>query len=283
MAYRGFSPSVPAKPMNQVVLLPSIPVSAVPVLPPIRKPETCAAVPRSRLNRPNHHVPDVPGGRRRHRATDLRRSRPRAGLPIRSHSLFDDEWPHKDAVVADRARDHRHLQRGDEQALLPEGHPSRVDIPVAAGIVELAVLVEPARQPLALGCLEGRSLVEAERLGLLDDRSRSELEADVAEDRVDGVLQRGCERDVAERAARVEVVHALAVHRAVPGVVEGRCRRELARVERRRGGDDLERRARRIEALARAVQERRRRRAVGADLLDAPEVLLHVIRVVARR
>ena len=31
--------------MNQVVLLPSTPVSAVPVLPPISRPEICAAVP----------------------------------------------------------------------------------------------------------------------------------------------------------------------------------------------------------------------------------------------
>ena len=36
IASSGLSPGRPAKAMNQVVLLPSTPVSAVPVLPPIR-------------------------------------------------------------------------------------------------------------------------------------------------------------------------------------------------------------------------------------------------------
>ena len=51
----------------------------------------------------------------------------------------------------------------------------------------------------------------------------------------------------------------LAVLGAVAGVVEARVGREDPGVERGRRGDGLERRARRIEALGRAVVERRRR------------------------
>ena len=81
----------------------------------------------------------------------------------------------------------------------------------------------------------------------------------------------------------VEVVHALPVDDAVAGVDERRRGREPVRVERRRGGHDLERRSRRVEPLAGAVDERRRRGAVGADPLDAAVALLDVVRVEARR
>ncbi len=61
-------------------------------------------------------------------------------------------------------------------------------------------------------------------------------------------------------AALVGVVgDLLAVLDAVAGVVERRVGRVRARVERGRGGDDLEGRAGRVEAVGRAVDERRRR------------------------
>ena len=82
---------------------------------------------------------------------------------------------------------------------------------------------------------------------------------------------------------RVEVVHPLAVDRAVAGVDERRRRRVLAGVDRGRRGHDLERRARRVEALRGPVEQRRGGLAVGADLLDPAEVRLDVVRVVARR
>ena len=87
----------------------------------------------------------------------------------------------------------------------------------------------------------------------------------------------------AERPRGVEVVDALAVDRAVAGIDEGRGRRVLARIERGRRRHDLEGRARRVEPLGGAVEQRRGRRAVGPDLLDPAEVLLDVVRVVARR
>src|SRR6185437_15784709 len=85
--------------------------------------------------------------------------------------------------------------------------------------------------------------------------------ADVAEDRVDRVLEALRERDVPEglnrsvRACRIR--DPLAVFGAVAGVVEAGLRRELVRVERRRRGDDLEGRSRREEPVRRAVQKRR--------------------------
>jgi hypothetical protein len=45
IATSGRCPSRPANAMNQVVLTPGRPVSAVPVLPPMRYPGICAAVP----------------------------------------------------------------------------------------------------------------------------------------------------------------------------------------------------------------------------------------------
>ena len=95
------------------------------------------------------------------------------------------------------------------------------------------------------------------------------------------------ERDRAEdlradlRIARVR--DALAVLLAVAGVDELGRRLERAAVERGRRGHDLERRARRIEALGRAVEQRRRVRARGrADARDRGEVLLDDVRVEGR-
>ena len=76
------------------------------------------------------------------------------------------------------------------------------------------------------------------------------------------------EVDVAERLGPVwsgsAFVDLLAVLGAVAGVVERRVGRVDAAIERRRRGDDLERRARRVEALRGAVQERRRLGVHGA-------------------
>ena len=77
------------------------------------------------------------------------------------------------------------------------------------------------------------------------------------------------EIDGPERALRVEVVHALAVDRAVARDREGRLGRVLLRLERGGRRDHLEGRARDVQPRAGAVQERRRRRAVGRDLAIA--------------
>ena len=62
------------------------------------------------------------------------------GRSMRSGSVFetvvpfgrddprDDVGPHQDPRVADRAGDHRHLERRHEHALLPERHAARVDL-----------------------------------------------------------------------------------------------------------------------------------------------------------
>ena len=165
----GFSPGSPAKAMNQVVLFPATPVSAVPVLPPIRNAGNLRCRARACLDGPHHHRADLLRRRRRDRPADLRRPRSIAGLAVRRHDLRDHERPHQDPVVADRPGHHRHLQRCHEQPLLAERHPACVDVAVASRVVEPAVAVQTARQPLALGGLERRPLVEAEFLRLLDD------------------------------------------------------------------------------------------------------------------
>src|SRR5207237_5817086 len=100
-------------------------------------------------------------------------------------------------------------------------------------------------------------------LRLVEDASGADLLADLAEDGVDRMDVGVDEADVAERlraAGLVERVRdPLAVLGAVAGVEEGRARRVDAVVERGGGGDRLEDRARRVEALRRAVGQRGRR------------------------
>ena len=150
-------------------------------------------------------------------------------------------------------------------------------------VEEPAVAVEAAREPLVGGRLERRALVEAEALRRVEDLLRAELQPDVAEDGVDRVRERAREVDRPERARRVEVVHALAVHRAVARIDERRLRRVLLGLERRRRRDDLEGRARHVEPCARTVDERRGGRAVRRDVGDLAVVLLDEVRVEARR
>ena len=94
---------------------------------------------------------------------------------------------------------------------------------------------------------------------------------------------------VAERLRGLGIAgvrHLLPVLRAVTGVVEARVGREDPRIERGGGGDRLERRARRVEPLRRAVVERRRRpRTGGRRVQDAGIALvrLDLVRVEAGR
>src|SRR6188472_81645 len=239
--------------------------------------------PGAALHRAYHHVRDVSRVDGPDRASHALGLRLRDRRPPRRDDLLDDVGAHEDAGVADCPGDHRHLERRHEHALLAEGHPPGVDVRVPLRIPELALVVEPARVPLAVRRLERGALVEAELLRLVEDSLRPERLAHVAEDRVDGVLERSREREPPERPARVEVVDALPVGDAVAGVVELGLRGEAVRLERRRRRDDLERRARRIETLRGAVDEWSGGAAVGCDLRDLPEVVLDEIRVVARR
>src|SRR4029079_5275797 len=65
---------------------------------------------------------------------------------------------------------------------------------------------------------------------------------------------------------------------AVPAGVDVQLLRPVARVERARGRHDLERRARRVQALGGAVEERR-----AALPREPGEVLVDLVRVEARR
>jgi hypothetical protein len=150
------------------------------------------------------------------------------------------------------------------------------------------VVVQAARRALARRCLQGRVVVEPEPSCVVEDRQRPEPLADLAEDGVDRVLEGGPEIDAPEYlgAALVgEVGDLLAVLDAVARVVEAGVGRVRARVECRRGRDHLERRAGRVEARGRAVDQRRSGGAVhvpcpAGDLGEAP---LDQVRVVGRR
>src|SRR5207244_587231 len=114
---------------------------------------------------------------------------------------------------------------------------------------------------------ERRQRVEAKALGVVEHGSCTESLADVAEHRVDRVLEACRQVDVAERLGRfgiAGVADLLAVLLAIARVVERRIRREAPRVERGGGSDHLERRARRVLAGGRTVEKRRAARGICA-------------------
>ncbi len=210
---------------------------------------------------------------------------------MRVEHTADDVRLHHRAAVCDRRRDHDALQGRRQHPLLPEREPARVDL--CRRILrpeEAMVLVQPARRALVDRRFEWRDRVVAEPLRVIEDRRRTELLADVAEDGVDRVLKAGEEAERAELLRPVlvgiaGVVDRLAVLGAVAGILEVRVRCELARVERGRDGHDLEGRARREEPARRAVQQRRHEVAAALDPPDElQEVrLLRDVRVVRRR
>ena len=103
--------SAGAKAMNQVLLRPGTPVSAVPVLPATEMPGIWAATPVPDSHCQHHHRGQV-GCRRR-----LDRRLPLLGLealdhvPVGSDDALDELRLHDDAVVGDARGDERHLQR----------------------------------------------------------------------------------------------------------------------------------------------------------------------------
>ena len=275
--------------MNHVVFAdprPPAPTSAVPVLPATRMPGICAAVPVPPCDDRLHHPREVTGGVCGHRALVL--PRPRAGddAARRRDDSVDSVRFHDYALVANRRRDHRHLFRRRQHPLLAEREPARVDLSRrVVRVVEPAVLVEAAGRALVAGRLERRVLVEAELLRRAEDAARADRLADLAEDRIDRVLERLQEVHRAEAlgpALVAEVLHLLAVLDAVALVEEARVDRVLARVERCGARDHLEGRSRRVQAVGGPVQQRRGRPAGGADVVDPPEVAFDQVRVVGR-
>ena len=87
----------------------------------------------------------------------------------------------------------------------------------------------------------------------------------------------------AEGAVRVVVVDRFPVFDAVPAIVEGRAGRHSPRVEGRCGGDELERRARRVQAGGGTVEQGSCGPACRAPAEDLPEVVLDLARVVPGR
>ena len=107
--------------------------------------------------------------------------------------LLDELRLHHDALVRDPGGDHRHLQRRHEHPLLPEGEAARVDRAFGFfGSKSLRFTGRRARdaRPRVGRRLERRRRVEAELLRLLEHLRGAERLADVAEDRVDRVLER---------------------------------------------------------------------------------------------
>src|SRR5205807_4492580 len=96
------------------------------------------------------------GGRLRlDRTPELLGFEMRDRLTARRDDALDQLRPHRDAVIRDRGRDHRHLQGRDLQPLLPEGEPARIDLELRPlRPEELAVVVESARDPLVLRSLQ---------------------------------------------------------------------------------------------------------------------------------
>ena len=130
-----------------------------------------------------------------------------------------------------------------------------------------------------VGIVERRLGVEPEALHVALHRTAAELLADLRPHRVDRVRQRERQVDVAEVLA-AEVVERHAGDRLAVLAAHARVGLVAPRVERRGGGDDLHRRARRIAVLGRAVDERGVLR-VAVELREAGRVVDRV-RVVAR-
>src|SRR5581483_11332920 len=158
------------------------------------------------------------------RPAEVRRMRRLHRGAVRGRDLLDDVRLRYDAAVRDRRGDHRHLERRREHPLLTEGEAARVDLRRRIlRVEEVRALVETARVALATRRLERRRLVEAEALRVGEDRAGADLLADVAEDRVDGVLERRREVEMTEHLAAALVGVAgvrdlLAVLLAVAGI-----------------------------------------------------------------
>src|SRR5438093_8400309 len=171
-----------------------------------------------------HHPGQLVSGLALDRPTELIGLEVRDRLPAGSDDPFDDLGTHLGAVVADRRRHHRHLQRSHRQSLLAERTAAGIDLRVRVlGIEESSVVVQAALDALALRQLEWRQRVEAEALRVVEDGARAEGLADVAKDRVDRVLEAGRQVDVADRLRRLwiaGVADVLAVLLAVAGIVK---------------------------------------------------------------
>ena len=142
-----------AKAMNQVVLEPGTPVPPVPVFPPTDQPDLRGRA-RPPLDREAHHPRDRCCRVRSHGTPDEDRALPQDDPSAGRDDPLHDRL-HEPPADADRARDHRHLQRRDEHALPTEGHPARVDVGVERRVVEPPVLAEAARRPSSAGVSSG--------------------------------------------------------------------------------------------------------------------------------
>ena len=160
---------------------------------------------------------------------------------------------HPHAAVADRLRDRGHLERRDQQLVLPDRHPADVDLARIGRQQAPARPVLAARHHLLVRVVHRRILVEPELLHVVAHRALAELLADLGPDGVDGVRERRREVDVAEVLAAEVVQRRPRDHLAVLAA-DARVGLVAAGVERGGGRDGLHRRARREPALGRAVE-----------------------------
>ena len=219
-----------------------------------RRPSTpgiWAAVPVPRLDGAHHHRADLARRRWADGPPDPRRLRAsatscRSGSTILSTTCGSMRMPPLPIAPATIA-----ICSGvTSSRSWPNAIRPGVDVAVALRVVELAVAVEPARRAARP---RGSRAAAARR-----SRSASPCRGSACAPSFRPMLQNTELTEYASAVARlivpngprrVEVVHPLAVHGAVAGVVERRVGRVLPRLERRGGRDDLERRAREVEAL----------------------------------
>ena len=199
----------------------------------------------------DHQVGELVRGRGRDRLGEL------LGLGLPEHlerrrlDLVDDVGPHHRALVGDPGDHHRHLQRSGLHLELADGRLAGLRRVRPLGVVGHRLRAE----------LVEVLLVEAERLGLLEHLVRAELDAELGERGVARVAHRLLERDRVDAAVAALVVDQAGAAAGLRQLV-GRAARHLvgglvvAVLDRRRGGHQLERRARRQRGPDRPVDQR---------------------------
>ena len=248
--------------MNHASSCPLRPVWAVPVLPAICDARDLRGRAGALVDDVLHHLGHGRRGLLAERAAERRAAALVAERPAGRAHAVDERGPHHDAAVRERRGDHRHLHRRDDA-----GWPGRSRCAPGRS-ARSATAACRARADRARGgelvgrVVERRDREEAEALQPARERCAArapaaELVAELREDAVDRVREREREIEAAREALARVVEDLLAVLLEVAGV--GRtvvCAVYEAALERERGDHGLDRRAGRIEALGRAVDER---------------------------
>ena len=235
-------------------------ISAVPVLPATSMPCSAAAVPVPSLTTLRIIVADLRGGL----GSTSRARPPRAAICVDRAPVGVDDLGRRCAASSARRRWRppprpRHLQRRDARAC-PGRSPTRPTSTrarrrrgAARPVVALAAGRASARRGSRSAGLRRSRSAACTRASSPCRASRRPAAQTVLTEFVSAVGQ----VDVAEVLV-ADVVRAARRRSPSPFLpLDHRVRRELAGVDRRDRGDDLERRARRVAGLRRAVEQRR--------------------------